>query len=152
MPDDVRATLEENLLLFYTGVRRSASEELAPQSSDAGSAPRDLTDNLDARARRSATRAATRSSAGDLDAFAGLLTEQWRLKLERAPEPGAPSRSTTGSDAGIEAGALGGKLVGAGGGGFLLFYAEPQVGPARRDGASSASRRSASASTTSAPR
>ena len=53
--------------------------------------------------------------------------------------------------AGIDAGALGGKLVGAGGGGFLLFYAEDKAGLRQADDATSGSKRSASASTTKAP-
>jgi D-glycero-alpha-D-manno-heptose-7-phosphate kinase len=61
--------------------------------------------------------------AGEVDSFGSLLTAQWRLKHERAPSP-IHDEVNGWITAGIEAGALGGKLVGAGGGGFLLFYAE----------------------------
>jgi D-glycero-alpha-D-manno-heptose-7-phosphate kinase len=56
-----------------------------------------------------------------------MLTSQWRLKLDRSP---STLHATINSwiEAGISAGALGGKLVGAGGGGFLLFYAEDKAG------------------------
>jgi D-glycero-alpha-D-manno-heptose-7-phosphate kinase len=122
MAADVRARLEENLLLFYTGVRRSASEEL--RALDQGVAVPDsgMTQNLDeVKDVGRITEAAL--EAGDLSAFGELLTQQWRLKLHRAPTP--VHRQVDGwLRDGIEAGALGGKLVGAGGGGFLLYYAE----------------------------
>src|SRR5205085_10478674 len=63
---------------------------------------------------------------GDIDEFGQLLTAQWRLKYERSP--GAVHDRIDGwIRLGIEAGAGGGKLVGAGGGGFLLFYAEDKA-------------------------
>ena len=55
-----------------------------------------------------------------------MLTEQWRLKHDRSARR-AHTRSTDGSRQGGEPAPLGGKLVGAGGGGFLLFYADDQV-------------------------
>ena len=64
---------------------------------------------------------------GDLAAFGELLTRQWQLKFDRSPTD--VHRTVDGwIRAGIAAGAAGGKLVGAGGGGFLLFYAEDKVG------------------------
>ncbi len=117
-----RAGLEENLLLFYTGMRRSASGVLAEERSPASQVASLLTDNLDqTRAIGYETREALLAS--ELHRFGELLTEQWDLKYKRQPNP-------THDDVddwirtGIEAGAAGGKLVGAGGGGFLLFYAE----------------------------
>ena len=60
----------------------------------------------------------------DLDDFGRLLDETWRLKCQTG------SSISTGLidelyEKGIKAGALGGKLLGAGGGGFLLFYVQP---------------------------
>jgi D-glycero-alpha-D-manno-heptose-7-phosphate kinase len=61
--------------------------------------------------------------SGDLVSFGSLLSEQWKLKFQRAP-----SAKHKEIDAwirqGLLSGAVGGKLVGAGGGGFLLFLAE----------------------------
>ena len=61
----------------------------------------------------------------DLDEFGRLLDKTWKLKRETGS-----AVTTDGIDAlysrGIEAGALGGKLLGAGGGGFLLFYVQPE--------------------------
>lgn len=120
MSDSTRHRLEENLLLFYTGVRRSASEVLAVERDPAAAV--DLDENLDAvKALGHETHAAL--EADDLERFGKLLTEQWRLKLERSPTDAHRDFDRVIAD-GVEAGAAGGKLVGAGGGGFLLFYAE----------------------------
>lgn len=121
-----RHRIEDNLLLFFTGVRRSASEVLAEQQADRPAGTASLSDNLD-RVRQIGYDTKDALESGDLADFGHLLTEQWRLKYERAPgvvhdEVDAWIR------AGIDAGALGGKLVGAGGGGFLLFYAEDKAG------------------------
>lgn len=117
MADEVRDQLEDNLLLFYTGVRRSAAEELAPQW--AGGVPRENLDHV----RALGLESCRRLEEGDLDGFAALLTEQWRRKHERSPS-GVHDEIDRWIRVGLDAGALGGKLVGAGGGGFLLFYAE----------------------------
>jgi D-glycero-alpha-D-manno-heptose-7-phosphate kinase len=116
----MRHRLEDNLLLFFTGVRRSASEVLAEERQPERA--KSLHANLDEVKRLGrATKVALENS--DSEAFGALLTEQWRMKLDRQP-----SRTHQMVDGwigqGIDAGALGGKLVGAGGGGFLLFYAE----------------------------
>lgn len=117
-----RARVEDNLLLFYTGVRRSASEVLAEERSSSSPVATSLQDNLDqTRAIGYATRDALVND--DLDQFGELLTEQWMLKYRR--QPNATHDQVDGwIRRGLAAGASGGKLVGAGGGGFLLFYAD----------------------------
>jgi D-glycero-alpha-D-manno-heptose-7-phosphate kinase len=121
----VRHRLEDNLLLFYTGVRRSASVELAEQQADTVGRARSLNDNLDhVRGIGYETMAALEQ--GDLEAFGALLTHQWQLKYERAPGP-MHDEVDKWITTGVDAGAVGGKLVGAGGGGFLLFYAEDKA-------------------------
>jgi D-glycero-alpha-D-manno-heptose-7-phosphate kinase len=123
IPTEARHHLEENLLLFFTGVRRSASDILAVER--APHATSSLDDNLDAV--KELGRASHRAlEQGDLAAFAALLTAQWDLKHERARTPVHAQVDAWIRD-GIRAGALGGKLVGAGGGGFLLFYAEDKA-------------------------
>lgn len=109
---EVRQQLEENLLLFYTGRSRSAAEVLANTGSP----------NLD-EVKRLGWRAHTLLSQGQLSSFGHLLSDQWALKLEAAP---TTEHRAIGDliHRGIAAGALGGKLVGAGNGGFLLFYTE----------------------------
>jgi D-glycero-alpha-D-manno-heptose-7-phosphate kinase len=105
--------LEENLLLFYTGVRRSASEVLAQERSQL-TIDSDLRESLhEVRETGVCTRAALEES--DLHAFGELLTLQWKLKLQR--QPTAMHRTVDSwIQAGKRAGAIGGKLVGAGGG------------------------------------
>ena len=122
MADDTRWCLEENLLLFYTGMRRSASDVLADQDRKSRAADPGTTSNLD-RVRGIGEESYAALASGDLPAFAKLMTAQWELKRERSPN--ATNREIDAwIGAGLDSGALGGKLVGAGGGGFLLFYSE----------------------------
>lgn len=118
---EVRQQMEENLLLFYTGTRRSASEAL--KSEAIGNFSQDsLNTNLsDTRAIGYETRDLLLS--GDLAGFGQILTRQWKLKFDRQ-QTDFHLAVNSWIQAGIEAGAYGGKLVGAGGGGFLLFYAD----------------------------
>lgn len=121
MTDITRSQLEDNLLLFYTGVKRSASAALASEGS-INLTPRKQIDNL------SKTRAIgyeTRDIllSGDMTAFGQILTNQWKLKYQRQPSA-LHDEIDSWIQSGIAAGAQGGKLVGAGGGGFLLFYAD----------------------------
>ena len=122
MADDTRWRLEENLLLFYTGMRRSASEVLADQDAKSKAADLGTTANL-ARVRELGEESFEALAGGDLASFAKAMTAQWELKRQRSP-----GATTAGIDAwinaGLDSGASGGKLVGAGGGGFLLFYSE----------------------------
>lgn len=124
LPDEARWQFEENLLLFYTGVRRSASAELSAQTGD-GDSPVSWVDNLkEVRDIGRESRAAL--CRGDMAGFAELMSEQWRLKYERSPSA-MHHQVEQWIQAGLAAGAMGGKLVGAGGGGFLLFYSEHKV-------------------------
>lgn len=122
MPDEAKLTLEENLVLFYTGLRRSASDEIASQIDDDDRSRQIVDDNLKA-VRDLGHESCRALEAGDLDRFAGLMNEQWRLKLDRAPSD-LHGQIDDWLRQGIAAGAAGGKLIGAGGGGFLLFYAD----------------------------
>jgi D-glycero-alpha-D-manno-heptose-7-phosphate kinase len=121
MADTVRDQLEDNLLLFYTGVRRSAADELSSQGAG-GAGQGAARENLDA-VRALGLESRRLLEDGDLDGFARLLTEQWRCKYERSPSA-VHDQVDRWIQGGLAAGATGGKLVGAGGGGFLLFYAE----------------------------
>jgi D-glycero-alpha-D-manno-heptose-7-phosphate kinase len=121
LSDEARRLLQENLLLFYTGVRRSASDELRALSEGSVAGP-DVTRNLD-EVMQSGYRSVEALERADLATFAKLLSEQWELKHARSPSA-VHQRVDDWIQQGLNAGALGGKLVGAGGGGFLLFYAE----------------------------
>jgi D-glycero-alpha-D-manno-heptose-7-phosphate kinase len=125
VPDEGRDRLEDNLLLFFTGLHRSAAEALALEQVTAAESGISLSTNLDrVRAIGYETRAAL--ERGDMATFGALLSDQWRLKFERAPSP-VHREIDSWIARGVEAGAAGGKLVGAGGGGFLLFYAEQKA-------------------------
>jgi D-glycero-alpha-D-manno-heptose-7-phosphate kinase len=123
VPTYARHLIEDNLLLFYTGVRRSASDVLAVEQQPHAAV--ELSENLDA-VKELGRASFAALEDGDLATFARLLTEQWNRKLERSPSA-IHDRVDSWIRDGIGAGALGGKLVGAGGGGFLLFYAEEKT-------------------------
>jgi D-glycero-alpha-D-manno-heptose-7-phosphate kinase len=125
MSDETRSRFEENLLLFYTGVRRSASDEIRDQLTGATRTGETVEENL-ARVRHLGHESHEALEAGDLHGFARLMTEQWRAKLRRSPSD-LHHQVDGWIEKGIAAGAAGGKLVGAGGGGFLLFYAESKA-------------------------
>lgn len=125
MADDTRWRLEENLLLFYTGMRRSAPQVLADQDAKSKAADPDNASNLE-RVREIGEESFEALASGDLPTFAKLMTAQWELKRQRSPNA-TNAEIDRWIAAGLDAGALGGKLVGAGGGGFLLFYAESKA-------------------------
>jgi D-glycero-alpha-D-manno-heptose-7-phosphate kinase len=117
-----RSDLEEQLMLFYTGVRRSASSELAALDSGASVKDSGIQQNL-SQVKEIGYLSAETLERGDLVKFGTLLTEQWRLKFFRSPSP-IHTEIDGWINEGLKAGAIGGKLVGAGGGGFLLFLAD----------------------------
>jgi len=116
--DSTRFDLGSNLMMFYTGIRRGASDVISNEIQN--NSKTSLRDNLlSVRDLGLLTRDTLVN--GDLSRFGELLTEQWNLKHSRQPS----SINETVNDwikAGIDAGAIGGKLIGAGEGGFLLFY------------------------------
>lgn len=122
LSDVVRDEFEESLLLFYTGMRRSASSELESMDKGASIRGSETHSNL-LRVRDLGHYSYETLSTGNLVGFGDLLTQQWNLKFQRA-QSDTHRLVDSWIRAGIEAGALGGKLVGAGGGGFLLFMAE----------------------------
>ncbi|WP_298443316.1 galactokinase [Ferrimicrobium sp.] len=116
-----RHDLEASLMLFFTGIRRSASDELRMIAHGVSANENAVQENLK-EVRSAGYEALKVLESGDIERFGTLLTNQWKLKLTRQP-----SRVHVEIDANIEiaikAGAFGGKLIGAGGGGFLLFSA-----------------------------
>lgn len=116
-----RRELEGNLLMFFTGFTRfSAQVQRAEASSDKQERLERILGLVDE------AESVLCDPARDLGDFGRLLDETWRLKR------GTSSAVSTGSidalyERGVAAGALGGKLLGAGGGGFLVFYVEPDA-------------------------
>lgn len=117
--------LEENLLLFYTGIRRPASEELSALDKSISTNISKIRNNLNAIKKNGYETLAILES-NKLDIFGLQLTSQWKLKLERSPSE-IHKKVDEQIKLGIDAGAVGGKLIGAGGGGFLMFYAEQKA-------------------------
>ncbi|MCC6190174.1 MAG: GHMP kinase [Anaerolineales bacterium] len=118
LPIDARLKrrLNENLLLFFTGVTRQAQSILSEQQRNISGRRAVL------RAMRQlAHTARVELCAGNLDALGCLLHEGWELKKQLA---GGISNSSLDAmyEAARQAGAVGGKITGAGGGGFLLLY------------------------------
>lgn len=115
--------LQSHLLFFYTGITRSASALLRNQSSNVGQ-PGEASDATGALVRLAET-AFEKICAGDIISFGTLLDEAWQIKRGLA-ENISNSQIDDAYDAAMKAGAQGGKVLGAGGGGFLMFFAPPQ--------------------------
>lgn len=114
--------LEDNLLLFFTGYSRSASTILKEQDDRSKSADKTMIDNLHF-VKTLAQQSQRALEDGNLHEFAQIMNTHWQRKRERASGMTNPQINKW-YDIAMEHGALGGKLVGAGGGGFLMFYAE----------------------------
>jgi D-glycero-alpha-D-manno-heptose-7-phosphate kinase len=112
--------LEEHLVLFFTGYARDADTMLADQRQRSEAGDRSMIDNLAAIAALG-SRIKAALERGDTLAFAALMHEHWQLKRRRSPGMSTGDTDRW-YDAAMANGALGGKLVGAGAGGFLLFY------------------------------
>ena len=115
--------LNDNLMMFFTGFTRFSSDvqkaNSASGSKDKNAMLKEMFSLVD-----DAEKVLTDKNA-DLDDFGRLLDHTWKLK--RQTGAAVSTNSIDGLYAkGIEAGALGGKLLGAGGGGFLVFYVQPE--------------------------
>jgi D-glycero-alpha-D-manno-heptose-7-phosphate kinase len=117
--------LEDNLLLFFTGYSRSASSILKEQDDRSKSREQAMVDNLHF-VKELGYQSMEALESGDLRRFADLMNVHWEHKKQRS---GSMSNGDIDRWYGLarEHGALGGKLIGAGGGGFLMFYAEDKV-------------------------
>ena len=114
--------MEDSIIVFYTGKTRSASQILRQQTSNL------LTPESKSLVRRMVELTFDLKNAierGELENFGDILNENWALKTQL-------SNGISNSDIedwysrGIKAGAYGGKLLGAGNGGFLMFFADPE--------------------------
>jgi D-glycero-alpha-D-manno-heptose-7-phosphate kinase len=113
--------LEDNLLLFFTGFNRNAGSILKDQHVRSQARDPDMLSNLDY-VKSLGYRSKEALEAGDLPRFGDLMHEQWEHKKRRSGAASNPQIDAWYSLA-MSNGAIGGKLVGAGGGGFLMFYA-----------------------------
>jgi D-glycero-alpha-D-manno-heptose-7-phosphate kinase len=117
--------LEDNLLLFFTGHSRSASSILQEQHQKSMVDDKEMTDNLHF-VKELGIQSKEALERGDLVKFSELMNVHWEKKKKRSGQ-----MSNRDIDAWYELalknGALGGKLIGAGGGGFLMFYAKDKA-------------------------
>jgi D-glycero-alpha-D-manno-heptose-7-phosphate kinase len=112
--------MRERLLLFYTGAARSASKVLADQDARSKAGERAMVENLH-RTKELGHSVHRLLAEGDLEGYAEAMHEHWEHKRRRSP--GMTSEHIDRLyELALANGALGGKLVGAGGGGFLLVY------------------------------
>jgi D-glycero-alpha-D-manno-heptose-7-phosphate kinase len=114
--------LEDNLLLFFTGYSRSAAAILKEQDEKSRRADPEMTENLHfVKELGFSTKRALEK--GDLSEFGRLMNVHWEHKKRRSAGMSNPKIDELYQCA-LSNGASGGKLIGAGGGGFLMFYAE----------------------------
>ncbi len=113
--------LRDQLLLFYTGEARSASSVLSDQDERSKAGDREMIETLD-RTKEIGRDSRRLLQSGDLEGYAELMHEHWEHKRRRSPgmtDENIDRLYTLARRSGV----IGGKLVGAGGGGFLLAYA-----------------------------
>lgn len=119
------ANLEDSLLLFFTGASRSASEVLRDQDSRTRDNAGDMLENLHF-TKRLGHESRDALLAGDLRKFAEIMHAHWEHKKKRSPGMSSGFIDDM-YDLARAHGALGGKLIGAGGGGFLMLYTEDKT-------------------------
>ena len=117
-------TLESHLMLFFTGLSRTASEIAGEQIKQTPNKKEELV-----RMHRMVDEAIRiLNDDNDLSDFGRLLHESWQLKRSLTDKISTPDIDCIYEKA-MQAGATGGKLLGAGGGGFILFFVKPERQP-----------------------
>lgn len=119
--EEVREKLQENLLLLYTGIQRGSKEIHASQARNL----KNMEANYDSMVK--ITEETFRSlSNGEYNSIGSYLHKNWLLKKELS-DGISNAVIDTAYQMAMKSGATGGKLIGAGGGGFLLFYAPSET-------------------------
>jgi D-glycero-alpha-D-manno-heptose-7-phosphate kinase len=124
LSDNTYRSLENNLLIYFSGVRRDANEILSEQSSGIKVGE---DKKLKAMMRIQEIGFLTRDALlkDDVDQVGHLMHDHWVAKKEISGKMSSNEMDVT-YDQALAAGALGGKLIGAGGGGYWLFYVQPE--------------------------
>jgi D-glycero-alpha-D-manno-heptose-7-phosphate kinase len=122
IPRDVKYDLEDNLLLFFTGSIRCSAKTLREQDDKSRSGDGEMLEQLTI-VKQLAYMTTDALKKGDMQLFAELMNQHWISKKKRSKHMSNPKIDRC-YDLALKNGAMGGRLVGAGGGGFLMFYAE----------------------------
>lgn len=125
IPSETLANLEDNLLLFFTGTARSASEILRDQDTRSKEKAADMLENLHF-TKQLGVESRDSLMKGDLKMFAELMAMHWEHKKKRSPGMSSGPIDEL-YELARKNGALSGKIVGAGGGGFMLLYTEEKT-------------------------
>lgn len=115
--------LEDHLMLFFTGFSRIASEIAESKIANLASRELELKKMYEMVDEAIIILQNTQTS---IEAFGALLHESWQLKRSLSSKVSTPAIDAL-YETGIQAGAIGGKILGAGGGGFLLMFAKPEM-------------------------
>ncbi|MBF0594995.1 MAG: kinase [Candidatus Omnitrophica bacterium] len=126
LPNERLRDLQDHMMLFFTGFSRTASQIAAHQIQNIPNRRAELKEMFGF-----VQAALTCLKDDDLKGFGTLLNESWKLKRTLSDKITTDAIDDMYARA-MKAGALGGKLLGAGGGGFVLIYAEPDKKPAVR--------------------
>ena len=121
LSEETLYNLEDNLLLFFTGYSRSASSILKDQKVRSEKNDQAMLDNLHF-TKDLGYQSLAALETGNLREFARLMDVHWQRKKARSSGM-SNARINEWYDCAMAHGALGGKIIGAGGGGFLMFYA-----------------------------
>ncbi len=123
--EETKHNLEDSLVMFFTGYSRKAGSILKEQDDKTKKADSDMVQNLHF-VKDLGFRSQKALETGDLDGFGKLMDEHWQHKKRRS---GGMSNLQIDDwyELAMKSGATGGKLIGAGGGGFLLFHAKDKA-------------------------
>jgi D-glycero-alpha-D-manno-heptose-7-phosphate kinase len=124
IPMHVAEDLRSSILLFFTGVTRASAEVLAEQKRDTEQGHATVIDSLH-KTKEIGLQIKAALQAGDLTRFGQLLDEHWENKKRRSSKI-SDARLDRVYAIAKDCGALGGKIMGAGGGGFFMFYCPSQ--------------------------
>jgi len=125
LSEETHYNLEDNLLLFFTGYSRSASGILKDQNDRSKNNDSSMLDNLHF-TKELGYKSLETLETGNLEEFARLMDVHWQRKKARSSGMSNAHINEWYNHA-MQNGALGGKLIGAGGGGFLMFYASDKL-------------------------
>lgn len=121
--------LERNMFLFYTGILRNASTVLKSQKKEAEKSKKKM--EYMHQIKKIGEQSKRALESGDVDRFGRLLNVHWQIKRSLTDKMSNPKINKW-YDTAIKNGALGGKIIGAGGGGFFMFYCKSNQDKFRR--------------------